>query len=318
MQLSASGLEGAIYHVVDTTHCNNGDYFTGKGTITYSEDETAFSYEVEGIGRSLFGGPFYRYTLECIGAISRQDLEGGALKVGNDGPALCKGVSDPDGDFFGPSPFSFEISDTWTVCDKSREHCHSSDNNLNIEKVIFDLPPNGGVCDVEPFQDVCILECESNPGLPHCADICAIDGSFTFCNGELEPVVAFNEEGESLQRICSREGDLVLIGAEITPPMGDDAIEILSALQPFVLGLDPNDLSIFNNTSARQKILDRIQKTINDIAVNDIAGATATLNNLINNRLNGCGASPDGNDWVVDCPTQIFIRDALQDALNLL
>jgi hypothetical protein len=39
----------------------------------------------------------------------------------------------------------------------------------------------------------------------------------------------------------------------------------------------------------------------------DDAGAIKKLQQL-RKHLDGCGASPDGNDWIVDCADQLTIR----------
>ena len=89
-------------------------------------------------------------------------------------------------------------------------------------------------------------------------------------------------------------------------PDGSDPDIIATAIT--ALPLDP---SVFANSGDpaghRNAMLNRLINIQSDIASGDIEEALRALRNL-RARVDGCGASPDRNDWITDCAAQLEIR----------
>jgi len=62
------------------------------------------------------------------------------------------------------------------------------------------------------------------------------------------------------------------------------------------------------DTGLRDAILDILNEIEAKIAAGDAPAALRLLRNL-RRRVDGCGPAPENNDWIVDCDTQIFLRD---------
>jgi hypothetical protein len=71
--------------------------------------------------------------------------------------------------------------------------------------------------------------------------------------------------------------------------------------------------SSFANGEHRQPILNRLEAIEQTIAAGDFEGARTELENL-RRKVDGCGATADTNDWIVDCDAQLQVR-ALIDSL---
>jgi hypothetical protein len=69
----------------------------------------------------------------------------------------------------------------------------------------------------------------------------------------------------------------------------------------------------FHSEGNRNAFLHRLDNIEAQIAAGDIEGALTELQNL-RRRLDGCGTSPDSNDWLLDCSSQLAVRTSL-DAL---
>jgi uncharacterized delta-60 repeat protein len=69
----------------------------------------------------------------------------------------------------------------------------------------------------------------------------------------------------------------------------------------------------FHSEGNRNAFLNRLDNIEAQIAAGDIEGALTELQNL-RRRLDGCGTSPDSNDWLLDCSSQLAVRASL-DAL---
>jgi len=57
-------------------------------------------------------------------------------------------------------------------------------------------------------------------------------------------------------------------------------------------------------------MLSRLEDIEASIAAGDISGAIRALRNL-RRTVDGCGSSPDRNDWIEDCTAQVQIRDLI-------
>ena len=87
-------------------------------------------------------------------------------------------------------------------------------------------------------------------------------------------------------------------------PDGSDPDIIATAITALPLG-------VFSNrgdpAGHRNAMLNRLINIQSDIASGDIEQAIRALRNL-RARVDGCGASPDRNDWITDCVAQLEIR----------
>lgn len=65
----------------------------------------------------------------------------------------------------------------------------------------------------------------------------------------------------------------------------------------------------------RDEVLDLLDKAKRDLTYADHAQAVADLTNLLQ-HVNGCGSSPDSNDWIVQCTPQRKVRSSLNILIN--
>lgn len=109
-------------------------------------------------------------------------------------------------------------------------------------------------------------------------------------------------------------------------PADDDGDGIPDEADPdtvatIVAGLDPAVFNAPGNQTALLSRLDNAEALIQawydtgDTAARD--QAIADLQNLLR-RLDGCGTSPDSNDWISDCTAQLEVREAIQDNIDAL
>lgn len=70
----------------------------------------------------------------------------------------------------------------------------------------------------------------------------------------------------------------------------------------------------FHSGGNRNALTSRLENIEADIAAGDIATAVTKLMNL-RIRIDGCGATADTNDWIVDCPSQLLVRDLIDTLL---
>jgi hypothetical protein len=112
------------------------------------------------------------------------------------------------------------------------------------------------------------------------------------------------------------DSDEAALGTDLKDPDSDDD-GLLDGSDPDTVGdvvaALPDEVfrsSDGGNRTATLAILEAIEQEIED---GDIAEALRQLRNL-RMRVDGCGASPDRNDWIIDCGTQRQVR-ALLDLL---
>jgi uncharacterized delta-60 repeat protein len=72
--------------------------------------------------------------------------------------------------------------------------------------------------------------------------------------------------------------------------------------------------SAFSNGEHAQPFLYRLDAIEAMIAAGDLAGARTELQNL-RRKVDGCGATADTNDWIVDCAAQIRVRTLIDDLI---
>ncbi|MEO7666720.1 MAG: hypothetical protein ABIU97_06765, partial [Dehalococcoidia bacterium] len=117
------------------------------------------------------------------------------------------------------------------------------------------------------------------------------------------------------------EGKAVLAGDAYNPSTGGDDI-ILAAY----LIADPSWIQgtiytlpagAFVNSTVRNSMLTTLGQVTADIKVNNNSGAVAKLRDL-RTRVDGCGAAPDANDWIVDCAAQSTVRASLDQLISKL
>ena len=65
----------------------------------------------------------------------------------------------------------------------------------------------------------------------------------------------------------------------------------------------------------RDEVLDLLDKAKRNLTPTDHVQAVADLTNLLQ-HVNGCGSSPDSNDWIVQCTPQRKIRSSLNILIN--
>jgi uncharacterized delta-60 repeat protein len=73
----------------------------------------------------------------------------------------------------------------------------------------------------------------------------------------------------------------------------------------------------FHSEGNRNAFLHRLDNIEAQIAAGDIEGALTELQNL-RRRLDGCGTSPDSNDWLLDCSSQLAVRASLEALIAAL
>jgi Bacterial TSP3 repeat len=135
-------------------------------------------------------------------------------------------------------------------------------------------------------------------------------------NGVFEPAL-----GETDPRKADTDGDGLNDNIELAngtdpnnPDSDGDGIPDGKDPQFIQNAVNALSTSVFNgggNKTALLSALDDINKLV---AAGKTTQAKAKIG-LVRTHLDGCGAAADGNDWIVDCPTQITIRGLL-DLLN--
>ncbi len=114
------------------------------------------------------------------------------------------------------------------------------------------------------------------------------------------------------------DGEEVDLGTDPLDPDSDDD-GIVDGSDPDVLSeaLDSIPDSAFKSgdgghRNAMQSILADIEQAIAD---GDTAEAIRKLQNL-RRRVDGCGPTAERNDWILDCPSQLMVRDLIDTMIT--
>ncbi|MGH3132798.1 MAG: hypothetical protein ACRDNY_03485, partial [Gaiellaceae bacterium] len=88
-----------------------------------------------------------------------------------------------------------------------------------------------------------------------------------------------------------------------------------------VSGLSADDFNAPGNQTALLSRLEEAEALIQDwYETGDTVARDEAIRQLENllRRLDGCGTSPDSNDWITDCTAQIEVRGAIQTIIDTL
>lgn len=117
------------------------------------------------------------------------------------------------------------------------------------------------------------------------------------------------------------EGKAVVVGDGENPASGGDDVILASYLiadPTWIQGtLFTMPASHFSGSAARTALLVALNDVKLDIAANNYAAAVLKLQEL-RTRMDGCGASPDGSDWIVDCGQQLIVRSSVDQVIDKL
>jgi len=99
----------------------------------------------------------------------------------------------------------------------------------------------------------------------------------------------------------------------LDPDSDDDGIpdgEDVEFLENTLAALPPEVFRSTTGPGSRTAIMSLLKVVEARVAVGDVATALRQLSNL-RSHLDGCGAIPDGNDWIVECAAQTQVRELL-------
>jgi hypothetical protein len=114
----------------------------------------------------------------------------------------------------------------------------------------------------------------------------------------------------SPQIVLDREGNLNVSWFDATNPIEDVFFSrgtSLNLLRKDARALPASD---FKRGNTRDAMMDRLEKARRALKGNDRGRAVNDLTDLLQ-RVNGCGSSPDSNDWIIACNAQLEIRNSL-------
>ncbi|MGH3133499.1 MAG: hypothetical protein ACRDNY_07135 [Gaiellaceae bacterium] len=98
------------------------------------------------------------------------------------------------------------------------------------------------------------------------------------------------------------------------PDEADPDTVAASALDPAAFNAPGNQTALLARLANAEELIQAWYDT-GDTAARD--QAIAELQNLLR-RLDGCGTSPDSNDWITDCTAQLEVREAIQTIIDTL
>ena len=135
------------------------------------------------------------------------------------------------------------------------------------------------------------------------------DGGATFSTPR--SISAASTFSFSPQIVLDREGNLNVSWFDATNPIEDVFFSRGTSLN--MLRKEARDLpgSDFQHGNKRDAVLDRLEKAKRALKGNDRGRAVNDLSDL-QQHLNGCGSSPDSNDWIIACKAQVEIRNSLK------
>ena len=108
------------------------------------------------------------------------------------------------------------------------------------------------------------------------------------------------------------DGEEVALGTDPTNPDtdGDGLLDgqDVEFIQDRVAAQDP---SVFASRGHQNALHSRLEEVEMKLVMGDTDGAIMDLRNMLG-RLDGCGATADHNDWIIDCGVQIEIRSLIE------
>jgi uncharacterized delta-60 repeat protein len=117
------------------------------------------------------------------------------------------------------------------------------------------------------------------------------------------------------------EGKAVLVGDAENPATGGDDVILARYLV-----VDPNwiqgyifttPIGYFSDAAERITMLIDLNSINNDIKANDYGAALTKLASL-RTHLDGCGVAPDVADWIINCDTQLVVREQVDQLIGKL
>jgi len=108
------------------------------------------------------------------------------------------------------------------------------------------------------------------------------------------------------------DGEEVDLGTDPTNPDtdGDGLLDgqDVEFIQDRIAAQDP---SVFASHGHQNALHSRLEEVEMKLLMGDTDGAIMDLMNMLG-RLDGCGATADRNDWIIDCSVQIEIRGLIE------
>jgi VCBS repeat-containing protein len=164
--------------------------------------------------------------------------------------------------------------------------------------------------DSDPDGDPLTAMLESGPA--HGVLTLNVDGGFTYT-----PAAGFAGTDSFTYRAADGAGAVSAAATvTITVTADDDGDGIPNSQDPDVVGALVAALpdSAFSNGEHRQPILNRLDAIERLILAGDLAHARSELQSL-RQKVDGCGATADTNDWIVDCAAQLQVRARIDDLI---
>lgn len=121
--------------------------------------------------------------------------------------------------------------------------------------------------------------------------------------------------------VLTPDGKAVVAGDTFNPATGGDDFYLgrfLFADPDWIAGVVGQlPASAFASPEQQSAIIQELDTIESQIASQQTASAVAGLESL-RSRMDGCGATPDGTDWIVSCPDQVQVRGLVDQLLGKL
>jgi len=312
LQLDSSGFPVVAYRNSDwglsVLHCNDIDCAGGDETIT---DQNVGADNVINVAMMLdaSGNPVIAYANQSAAQ---------TLRVLHCNDPNCAGgdeslTTPDDSDFFQyPQPgLALDAAGFPVIAYNGPEgllhilHCNDANcagGNENLAMITTGDPVGSGT------DNTLVLDSAGNPVVTYLADVDSIHSLLVLhCD---EPNCTSDSDGDGID-----DADEVALGLDPTDPDSDDD-GIVDGSDPSIIidAVMALPIGVFANSGdpegQRNAMLSRLEDIEASIAAGDISGAIRALRNL-RRTVDGCGSSPDRNDWIEDCTAQVQIRDLI-------
>lgn len=114
------------------------------------------------------------------------------------------------------------------------------------------------------------------------------------------------------------DSDPVTVTIMAVSIVGDIEFFLIKAIG-IIGGLQPSD---FIHPNRKKSLINKLNAVLFNVDKGDFQQARDKLVSDILPKIDGCAESepptPDGNDWIIDCPAQVQVRLLLQEAVSLL